>query len=131
MNTRTVSWLFGVIFVAVGIIGFTPNGLVGYDALFATNAVHNLVHLSTGIVILVGIIKYKGYEGIMLKSVGVAYVAVTILGFLTSGNMMLGMVHINEADRWLHLGLAIVILGAGFLPANSKPRITVRAIGTR
>jgi hypothetical protein len=41
------------------------------------------------------------------------------------------MIHINEADRWLHLGLAIVILGAGFLSAHSKPRITASAIGTR
>ncbi len=44
---------------------------------------------------------------------------------------MAGMVHFNGADRWLHLGLAIVILGAGFLPANGKPRITATAIGTR
>ncbi len=130
MNTRTVSLLFGVIFIAVGILGFTPNGLVAYDGIFAVNALHNLVHILTGLVFLVAIIKYKGYEARILKIVGVAYVAVTILGFLTSGNMMLGMIHINEADRWLHLGLAIAILGAGFLPAKSQSRFTVNAIGT-
>jgi len=130
MNTRTVSWLFGVIFVAVGILGFTPNGLVGHVGLFATNAAHNLVHILTGMVFLVGVIKYKGYEGRILKIVGVAYVAVTIVGFLTSGNMMLGMVHINEADRWLHLGLAIAILSAGFLPANSRERLNDSAMAS-
>ena len=130
MNTRTVSWLFGLTFVAAGLLGFTPNGLVAYDGIFAVNAVHNLVHILTGIIIIVAVIKYPGYEGRVLKIVGAAYVAVTIVGFLTSGNMMLGMVHINEADRWLHLGLAIVILGAGFLPANNQPRLTVNAIGT-
>ena len=131
MNTRIVSWIFGVIFVAVGILGFTPNGLVGYDGIFAVNAVHNLVHLLTGMVFLVGVIKYKGYEGRLLKIVGVAYVAVTILGFLTSGDMMLSIIHINEADRWLHLGLAIAILSAGFLPASNNTRLTANAIGTQ
>ncbi len=130
MNTRTVSWLFGVIFIAVGIIGFTPNGLVSYDGLFAVNAVHNLVHLFTGIGILVAIIKYQGCEGRILKIVGAAYVVVTIVGFLTSGNTLLGIIHINEADRWLHLGLAIVILGARFLPNKSQSKYTVNAMGT-
>ena len=131
MNARIVSLLFGVIFVAVGILGFTPNGLVAYDGIFAVNAVHNLVHILTGIVFLVAVIKYQGYEGRVLKIVGAAYVAVTIIGFLTSGNMMLGIIHINEADRWLHLGLAVAILGAGFLPSKNKPRLMANAIGTR
>jgi hypothetical protein len=29
--------------------------------------------------------------------------------------MLLGLVHINPADNWLHVALAVVILGAGFL----------------
>jgi hypothetical protein len=130
MNTRSVSWLFSVIFIAVGILGFTPNVIVGSEGVFQTNAVHNLVHIVTGIAILVAIIKYHGYEGRVLKIVGTSYVVVTIVGFLTTGNMMLGMVHINEADRWLHLGLAIVILGAGFLPAKNKVRFNEDAIAS-
>ena len=38
--------------------------------------------------------------------------------------MLLGMVHINEADRWLHLGLAIAILASGFVSSDNKPRQT-------
>ena len=131
MNTRTVSLLFGFIFVAVGILGFIPNGLVAYDGIFAVNAVHNLVHILTGLVFLAAVMKYQGYEGRVLKIVGAAYVAVTTVGFLTSGNMMLGMVHINDADRWLHFGLAVAILGGGFLPSKDKPRLTADAIGVR
>ena len=41
--TRTVSWLFGFTFIAAGFLGFTPNGLVAYNGIFAVNAVHNLV----------------------------------------------------------------------------------------
>ncbi len=43
---------------------------------------------------------------------------------------MLGIVHINEADRWLHLGFAIAILGAGYLPGN-KPRVTTNPISAK
>lgn len=60
-------------------------------------------------------IKFQGSEGKLLKAVGLAYIAVAVLGFFTSGNMLLGVVHINEPDRWLHLGLAVMILAAGFL----------------
>ncbi len=131
MNTRTISFLFGVIFVAVGILGFTPNGLVAVDGVFAVNAVHNLIHILTGIVFLVAVIKFPGYEARVLKIVGIAYVAVTILGFLTSGNMMLGIIHINQADRWLHLNLAVAIMGAGFLLGRNNPKLTANTIGTK
>ncbi len=131
MNTRSISLLFGVIFLAVGILGFTPNGLVAADGIFAVNAIHNLVHILTGIVFLVAVIKYPVYEARVLKIVGVAYVAVTILGFLKSGNMMLGLIHINQADRWLHLNLAVAIMGAGFLLGSNNPKLTANRIGTK
>jgi hypothetical protein len=56
-----------------------------------------------------------------LKIIGVIYAVVAVLGFLMPGDMMLGMVAMNGADRWLHVVLAIVILYAGFgLPAETK-----------
>jgi hypothetical protein len=124
MKARTVSLLFGLIFVTVGLLGFAPNSIIGNEGFFATNAAHNLVHILTGGVFLIGAIRYPDYSGRITKLVGVAYVVVTILGFLTSGNLMLGIVHINDADRWLHLGLAIVILMAGFAFSDRKPRLT-------
>ena len=56
----------------------------------------------------------------MVISIGVAYLAVAGLGFVTSGDMLLGMVHINEADRWLHLGLAFAILLPGVLLRSTQ-----------
>ena len=131
MNARTVSFLFGFIFVTVGLLGFTPNALVGYEGFFVVNAVHNLVHILTGSVFIVGAMRYPGFEGRIIKLVGLAYVAVSILGFLTAGDMLLGIVHINEADRWLHLGLAIVILVAGFAFSDNKPGLTAHSINAR
>jgi hypothetical protein len=34
--------------------------------------------------------------------------------------MLLGLVHINQADRWLHLGLAVVILATGLTLPNRR-----------
>ena len=122
MKARTVSLLFGMIFVTVGLLGFTANSMVGNEGFFVTNAAHNLVHILTGGIFLIGAILYPVYSGRIVKLIGATYVVVTILGFLTSGDMMLGIVHINDADRWLHLGLAIVILVAGFTSSNRNPR---------
>jgi hypothetical protein len=34
--------------------------------------------------------------------------------------MMLGLIMVNEADKWLHVALAIVILIAGFALPDDK-----------
>lgn len=126
MNIRNASYLFGITFVLAGLLGFVPNPLVAPHGLFAVNLAHNLVHVFTGVVFLAAALRFPGKADVIVKAVGMGYVVVTIAGFLTSGTMLLGFVHINEADRWLHLGLAIVILAAGItlpnhhqLPANS------------
>jgi hypothetical protein len=51
---KTLALVFGIVFIVVGILGFIPNPIVGHDALFHTNSVHNLVHLIIGIVLLIG-----------------------------------------------------------------------------
>jgi len=102
-------------FVAVGILGFIPNPLVSPEGIFVVNVPHNFVHLLTGAAFIFGAVRFEGKEALVVTSIGIAYLAVAGLGFITSGNMLLGMVHINEADRWLHLGLAIAILLPGVL----------------
>jgi len=32
-----------------------------------------------------------------------------------AGDMLLGIIHVNNADKWLHVVLAVVILAAGFM----------------
>lgn len=77
------------------------------------NLAHNLVHLLTGMAFIAGVYTFRGKEQSVILVLGALYFAVAILGFFTKGDMLLGIVHINEADRWLHLGLAIVILASG------------------
>lgn len=119
LPSKLLANVLGITFVAVGILGFIPNPLVSPDGLFAVNAMHNIVHVLTGFVFLAG--ARMGASRNTVLGVGVAYVVVTIAGFLTpEGSMLLGLVHINEADRWLHLGLAIAILGGGFLATRDN-----------
>lgn len=118
MHTTNVALAFGITFVLVGLLGFVPNPLVSPDGLFAVNAAHNLVHLATGAVFLIATLRFSHQARAWIKGVGVAYAAVAALGFipgLYSGEHLLGLVHINQADKWLHVGLAVVILAAGFL----------------
>ena len=115
MNIRNVCLALGWTFVAVGILGFIPNPLVYSDGFFVVNGLHNFVHLATGAAFIFGAVLFEGKEASVVTSIGVAYLAVAGLGFVTSGNMLLGLIHINEADRWLHLGLAFAILLPGIL----------------
>lgn len=119
LNSKNICVAFGFVFVLVGIVGFIPNPLVSSEGIFETNAMHNLVHLLTGSAFLVGGLVLEGKEGLTLRIVTAAYFGVALLGFLTSGNMLLGLVHINEADRWLHLGLAIAMLAVAV--GSSRP----------
>ncbi len=114
ITSKNASIAFGVTFVLAGLLGFVPNPLLAPDGIFAVNTMHNLVHLLTGAACLVGGLLLPGKERLTIQAVSVAYIGVTILGFLTSGDALLGIVRINEADRWLHLGLALAITTAAF-----------------
>ncbi len=124
MNYKNLCLIFGSVFVLVGLLGFFPNPLVSTVGIFEVNAMHNLVHILTGAAFLVGGLFLQGKEGLTLKTVTVAYFGVAVLGFLTSGNMLLGMVHINEADRWLHVGLAVAMLVAVSAASSQKPQLS-------
>ncbi|WP_299194039.1 DUF4383 domain-containing protein [uncultured Erythrobacter sp.] len=113
IDAKLLARLLAATFVAVGILGFIPNPLVSPDGIFAVNTMHNLVHIVTGIGFLAGSVAGKSRATVL--GIGVAYVVVAIVGFFTTNDMLLGMIHINEADRWLHAGLAVAILASGML----------------
>ena len=114
MTSKNACLAFGSVFALAGLLGFVPNPLVAPDGVFAVNAMHNLVHLLTGAAFLVGGLFLPGKERVTIQAVSAAYVGVAILGLLTNGDWLLGVVRINEADRWLHVGLALAILTAAF-----------------
>lgn len=115
IKARTVSALFAIAFAASGFIGFLPNPLVAPEGLFAVNVWHNLVHVVTGLAFGIGTLLGERPALAVIKGVSVFYIVVAALGFLTEGEMLLGFIHINQADRWLHFSLAVVITFTGLV----------------
>ena len=122
-NAKLVAIIFGLTFVVVGLMGFVENPIASEPGFFQANWAHNLVHLITGAVFLLGVIKYPGQEKRFVLYSGYFYGLVALLGFVWPGDMLLGFIHINEPDRWLHLGLAIVIVAAGVLSTPVQARL--------
>jgi hypothetical protein len=114
LNAKTAALVLGIVFLAVGILGFFPNPLLSPTGLFAVDTAHNLVHLISGVVLLAGVYSALG-ASLALKIVGIVYALVAVLGFVTGGPTLLGLVAVNALDHWLHVALAAVILAAGFL----------------
>lgn len=113
---KKLAILFGVVFVLVGILGFVSNPLVGPTGIFETDMMHNLVHILFGLILLVVAFAAAGKSALWLKILGVVYLVLAVLGFVTvsSGGELLGLVHTNGADHWLHVVLGVVLLVAGF-----------------
>jgi hypothetical protein len=113
--------LFGVIFIIVGILGFVPGAAPDGHLLgiFHINTAHNLVHLLSGAVALVCSRNGEQASRIFFLSFGVIYGLVSILGFIKGDEPLLGIIANNLADAFLHLGIAVVSLGLGFLPQRT------------
>jgi Domain of unknown function (DUF4383) len=121
---QKLAWVFAASFIIAFAIPFIPNPLVGNGAVFQTNLAHDLVHLLTAIgFVAVALIGAKA-SVLYMKAFGFVYLAVAILGFIVLGSAtdthLLGLIHINAADNFLHLGLAAVIIAAGFFAASSN-----------
>src|SRR4029077_4887231 len=116
MPLKTIAVIFGVIFVAVGALGWIPAVNPGGKllGLFDVNVAHNLVHLATGIVaIVVGMMSDKASK-LFFQVFGVVYALVAVLGFVSGDQPLLGIVNNNAADTWLHVVIAVVALYVGF-----------------
>jgi len=120
LNARTAAFVFGVVFLIVGALGYVPNPIVGPRGIFVTNHLHDIVHIISGIVLLLGVYSGLGSSN-ALKIVGVVYGLVAICGFFMVMDGMMFGIAINAADKWLHVLLAVAILAAGFLlPGDTK-----------
>ena len=119
----TVARLFGIVFLLVGILGFipgitsdAPGDFTGEDSeaellgIFSVSVLHNIVHLLFGIA---GLAMARTWEGARLFLIGggVIYLLLWIVGLIGG----LDWLPADPADNWLHFGLGVALLGAGFL----------------
>jgi hypothetical protein len=136
MNARMAAVVVGIVLAIVGLLGFIGNPIVSGaldatgapSAWFYVNTAHTIVHFVSGIFLLVG--AWTALGSVMaLRILGIVYVVVALLSFLGDSNLaVLTFVSNSQADRWLHVVVAIVLLAAGFglsddEPAMSSPRM--------
>ena len=121
---KSAAVLFGIVFILIGILGFVP-GITNNEMLlgiFHVNAAHNVVHLLSGAAALFAGMTSTGASRMYFRIFGVVYGLVAILGLMNMGQhtMLLGLISNNDADTFLHIGIAAVSLLLGFIPASSE-----------
>jgi arginine exporter protein ArgO len=132
---QLVATIFGVVFLLVGILGFVPGVTTNYDqltfagpmsgamllGLFAVSILHNIVHLAFGIAGLLLARTVTGARNYLIVG-GVVYAVIWIYGLITDPMSSANFVPLNTADNWLHLILAVAMVGLGVLLGRNVAR---------
>ena len=133
---QTLTLLFGIVFLAVGILGFIPGITTHYGDLsfagddsaskllgiFQVSVLHNLIHVLFG---LVGLWAARGFDSsrIYMLGGGIIYLTLFVLGLFDG----LNWVPANNADDWLHLALGVVMVGIGYVYGKEQMGRTAAA----
>ena len=125
-TVQSAALLVGIVFLAVGILGFIPGITTHYgdmsfagsgsDAqllgIFQVSILHNIVHLLFGIA---GLALARTLEGArtFLVGGGVIYLVLFVYGLIFHGESGGNWIPVNWADNILHLalGAGMVLLG--------------------
>lgn len=116
MNASKLAKWFGIVFLAIGVLGFVPGITTDGHLLgiFEVDTLHNLIHLLTGILALTFA---STAPQKFFKVFGVVYLVVTLVGFV-QGTTVLGLIGVNMADNVLHLLVSVIALYIGFKKEN-------------
>ena len=121
MPVQGFSMLAGLLFLVLGAAGLIPGVTVdgvaagGQPAsllfgLFAVSAVHNLVHLLSGVVAVFCAGSARRSRMFLLVA-GLLYLAFCLFGLFVPDSMST-LLPMNNADNWLNLGLGTAMLVA-------------------
>jgi hypothetical protein len=132
---RLAATVVAAVFLVVGIAGFIPGVTTDYDGMtfaghestamllgvFHVSILHNIVHLLFGIA---GFALARTVPGAIqfLIGGGIVYAVLWLYGLLIDHDSAANFVPVNGADNWLHLFLAIGMIGLG---------VALRGRGTR
>lgn len=126
MNTKSASFIIGIIFLLVGILGFFPNPVISEsdDAIFHTDTIHNTVHLLSGVLFILVALAFRPQSAAALKIFGIVYLLLGVIGLIQFGadgmGYLFGVLHVNGPDNLLHLGLGLIIIAAGTFLKKSR-----------
>ena len=125
-SVQNFALLFGIVYALVGALGFVPGLLQPAPAeapvlvvdtsygyllgIFPVNALHNLVHILTGLMGIVGSRVARSAQ-LYSRSVAIIFGVLTIMGLVPGLNTTLGLIPIFGADVVLH---ALTTLAASY-----------------
>jgi hypothetical protein len=126
MVLKRFTLILGIVFLAVGILGFVPafvtyplSGDPGLGVhtghgrlfgLFPVNVLHNLIHLAFGVWALIAS-RDSAQSRLFCRSNAIIYAVLAIAGFVPGLNTLFGLVPLYGHDVWLH---AVVALATGY-----------------
>lgn len=112
MSGQKITLWLGVLYVAIGILGFVPgitsNGLL--LGIFAVNALHNIVHLVIGLALVWG---SRSADFTMVNKVLAVVFAVLVVGSFIAP--IVEQVPLNPPDTVLHLVSMAITAYLGFM----------------
>ena len=111
------SWLYlvGTTLVLVGIVGFIANPLVGPTGLVATDNLHNVIHIATGILAFGLVLGLREDVGLAAMLFGALYAIVFVVTIVSPSLFGLFSVPVNAIDHVIHVGVAVVSLALGWM----------------
>jgi hypothetical protein len=132
----------GAVFLAVGLLGFVPGITSNYDQLtfaghhseaallgvFNVSILHNLVHLAFGVAGIVLARRFNSARSYLIGG-GIVYLLLFVYGLVVDHDSSANFVPVNDADNWLHLGLAVVMIALGAALGRTRDD-TGRPVGT-
>lgn len=116
----------GVVFLLVGVLGFIPGITTNFGSLtfaghqsealllglFQVSVLHNIVHLLFGVAGLAMSRTAAGARTFLIYG-GVVYAVLWVYGLVVDPTSAANFVPLNTADNWLHLLLAVGMIGLG------------------
>lgn len=125
---QLVAMIVSAVFLLVGVLGFIPGVTTNYDSMmfaghessalllgvFAVSILHNIVHLLFGVVGFALARTAAGARWYLIGG-GLIYLVLWLYGLVVDRDSAANFVPLNNADNWLHLGLAIGMIGLGAL----------------
>jgi hypothetical protein len=140
---QTAALVVGVVFLLVGIAGFIPGLTTHLDMLtwaghhsgsqlfgvFAVSVLHNLVHLAFGVVGILAARHFRHSRAYLIGG-GAIYAVLWLYGLVIDRDAAANFVPLNDADNWLHLGLAVGMIALGALLGRYAIHTGTGAMGT-
>jgi Domain of unknown function (DUF4383) len=126
-SRRRTRALLGPALLVLGILGFVASGSFATGevernhlfGLFAVNGWHNLVHLASGLLLLLSF--WRGVSAKLVATLVAAVYGLVALYGLLGGSQLLGLIPLNTADNILHVVLTALALFTAFLPPVRRP----------